>query len=85
MLLTQIWTGKVGLKAFLFQRKVLEIMTPHCHCGQGKETPVHLVIFCLELAKEQQHLQEALALAPLQTGRDFATTTARPKTVAIIV
>jgi hypothetical protein len=46
----------VGLKAFLFQRKVLEIMTPYCHYGLGKETLVHLVIFCLDLAKEQQHL-----------------------------
>ena len=55
-LLTQIRTGKVGLKAFLFQRKVLEIMTPYCHYGLGKETPVHLVIFCLDLAKERQRL-----------------------------
>ena len=46
----------MGLKAFLFQRKVLEIMTPHCHYGLGKETLVHLVIFCLDLAEEQQRL-----------------------------
>ena len=60
-------------------------MTPHCHCGLGKETPVHLVIFCPDLAEERRRLQEALAPAPLQTGRDFATATAGPKTAVIIV
>jgi hypothetical protein len=75
----------VGLKAFLFQRKVPEIMTPHCHCGLGKETPVHLVLFCPDLAEERRRLQEALAPAPLRTGRDFATATARLKTAVIIV
>ena len=84
-LLTQIRTGKVGLKAFLFQRKVPEIMTPHCHCGLGKETPAHLAISCPDLAEEQQSLQEALAPAPLLTGRDFATATAGPNTAGIIV
>jgi hypothetical protein len=60
-------------------------MTPHCHYGLGKETLVHLVIFCPDLAKEQQRLQEALAPAPLLIGQDFATATARPKTAGIVV
>ena len=60
-------------------------MTPYCHCGLGKETLVHLAIFCPDLAKEQQSLQEALAPAPLLTGQDFATATAGLKTAGIVV
>src|SRR5437773_3493838 len=45
--LTQLRTGKVGLKGFLFQRRVPEIATPHYHCGSGEETPAHLALCTL--------------------------------------
>ena len=49
-LLTQIRTGKVGLRAFLFKRHVPDVNTL-CRCGQGEETPAHLAVFCQELSK----------------------------------
>ena len=49
-LLTQIRTGKVGLRAFLFERKVLEVATPRCIYSDTLETAMHLVLDCQDLA-----------------------------------
>ena len=35
-LLIQMGTGKIGLRAFLFERRFPELMTPVCVCGDGK-------------------------------------------------
>ena len=45
-LLTQICTGKVSLRAFLFERKVPEVATPWCICGDVPETATYLVLDC---------------------------------------
>ena len=45
-LLTQICTGKVGLRAFLFEHKVPEVATPWYIYGNAPETAVHLVLDC---------------------------------------
>src|ERR1700684_3835831 len=34
-LLVQMRTGKIGLRAFLFERRVPDVMTPVCSCGDG--------------------------------------------------
>jgi len=44
--LIQARTGKIGLKAFLFQRKVPGIPTPLCDCGGAPETVGHLLEGC---------------------------------------
>jgi len=49
-LLTQIRTGKVSLRAFLFKRKVPEVATPRCSCGEAPETATHLILDCRDLA-----------------------------------
>ena len=46
-LLIQIRTGDIGLRDFLFKRKVPEVLTPYCECGEGRETAEHLVVSCL--------------------------------------
>jgi hypothetical protein len=48
-LLTQIRTGKVGLRAFLFERKVLEVATLQCLCSEAPETAAYLVLDYLQL------------------------------------
>ena len=78
-------TGKVGRKAFLFQRRVPEIATPHCHCGSGKETPAHLALHCPEEQGAQERLRAAVAPKPLWSGRDFAAATADPATAKAVV
>lgn len=45
-LLTQTRTGDIGLRDYLFRRKVPGIPTPHCECGEGRETVEHLVVWC---------------------------------------
>lgn len=44
--LTQLRTGKTGLAAFLHRRKVPGVNSPLCPCGQGAETPKHILIQC---------------------------------------
>ena len=45
-ILTQIRTGKTGLAAFLHRRRVPGVNSPRCPCGQGVETPKHILIHC---------------------------------------
>jgi len=44
--LMQARTEKIGLRAFLFTKKVPEITTPYCECGGGRERLVHLALHC---------------------------------------
>ena len=44
--LVQLRTGKIGLGAFLYYRKVPDQLSPICPCGQGPQTPEHLFIQC---------------------------------------
>jgi hypothetical protein len=40
-------TGKIGLQAFLFERRVPDVMTPVCSCGiDGRETACHVAAYC---------------------------------------
>ena len=45
-LLVQARTGDIGLREFLFRRKVPGVATPLCQCGQGRETVEHLAVWC---------------------------------------
>ena len=55
-LLTQVISGHVGLKAYLFSRRVLDITSPWCQCGKGRETPAHLFLDC-ELLERPEGLR----------------------------
>ena len=45
-LLVQARTGRIGLRKFLFQRRVPGIATPLCECGEEEETVQHLLGGC---------------------------------------
>jgi hypothetical protein len=45
-LLTQSRTGAIGLRGFLFKRRVPGVPTPLCHCGKAPETVAHMVLKC---------------------------------------
>ena len=46
--LIQMRTGKIGLNAFLYYRKVPGFETPSCTCGSGLQTPEHLFTDCTD-------------------------------------
>jgi hypothetical protein len=83
-LLVQIRTGKVGLRAFLFQRRVPTIPSPHCDCGEGRETAEHVVLRCPLLHQARRALQAKLPM-PLRTRRDFAEATDNKESARVIV
>jgi hypothetical protein len=65
-LLIQMRTGKIGLRAFLFDRGVPEVPTPICRCGQGRETAAHVAVYCPEESFSRRSLPFAM-----RTCQDF--------------
>src|SRR4029077_1982598 len=65
-LLVQMRTGKIGLRAFLFERQVPDIASPICVCGDGRETATHVAAYCLQEGGARRELPFAM-----QTRRDF--------------
>ena len=63
-LLTQIRTGRIGLNAFLWERKVPTVLSPHYQCGEGKETMIHLALRCKKTTPPQINRR-------ITTERDF--------------
>ncbi|KAK7177941.1 reverse transcriptase, partial [Paraphaeosphaeria sporulosa] len=45
-LLVQLRTEKIGLKDFLFSRKVPEITNSGCDCGAIRQTVAHILLYC---------------------------------------
>ncbi len=78
-LLVQIRTGRIGLRAFLFQRGVPDISNPLCSCGTEPETPDHLVLRCPESVTEGVDLAAILG-SPLRTRHDVAAATENNET-----
>lgn len=44
--LVQLRTGKIGLNDFLFTRKVPEVTSPACPCGERRQTVAHILLRC---------------------------------------
>jgi hypothetical protein len=45
-LIIQLRTGCIGLQAFLFSRRVPEVTSPRCPCGNGRQTVEHVFTYC---------------------------------------
>ena len=73
-ILTQIRTGKIGLKAFLHQRRVPDVLSPRCSCEEAAQTPQHLFLDCPETERERRELPE------LRTLRDYEAQIRDPQT-----
>lgn len=84
-LLVQIRTGKIGLRAFLFDRKVPEINTPRCSCGYARETVAHLALTCPDTAEARVRLRTALQPKPMQDRFDFREATESNHIAALLV
>ncbi|EDN04892.1 predicted protein [Histoplasma mississippiense (nom. inval.)] len=44
--IVQMRTGKIGLRQFLYERKVPEITDTLCECGGGNQTVRHVLLAC---------------------------------------
>src|SRR6516162_542342 len=82
--LVQARTGKIGLRDFLFQRRVPDAITPLCSCPRAeRETVEHLVLRCGNVSEQQRAwLQERAQ--PLHTSSDFATALQSPERAKLI-
>jgi hypothetical protein len=45
-LLVQLRTEKIGLKDFLFRRKVPDVANSRCECGARRQTVAHVLLYC---------------------------------------
>ena len=45
-LLVQLRTEKIGLKDFLFQRKVPDVRSPRCKYGERRQTVAYILLRC---------------------------------------
>ncbi len=45
-LAVQLQTGKYCFSAFLYQARVLSVLSPICSCGFGHQTAKHIIIYC---------------------------------------
>ena len=57
-MLTQVYAGKIGLRAFLFGVNVLTATMPMCLCSIGEETVHHLITEHTQLYKVREHLPQ---------------------------
>ena len=78
-ILVQLRTGKIGMRAFLFQRRVPGTNTPLCVCGRGPETPSHLVTNCPQAENERRNLAQEMQIPLPSSARDFRTLAQDPK------
>jgi hypothetical protein len=76
----QLRTGMNGLDAFLFQARVLSVLSPLCSCGKEWQTAKHVLIFCPryawarhELRNEHGHLPDFSKLLGTADGLQKTT------------
>ena len=63
-ILTQARTGRIGLAAFLYKRKVPGFNTATCCCGQSPETVKHVVVHCQRFDAAREELRESSVEQP---------------------
>jgi hypothetical protein len=71
----QARTGCVGMAEFLFRRRVPDVPSPLCSCGQVPETPEHVLLYCRETRERREEVRSVIAPIALRTRRDLAQLT----------
>ena len=74
----QIRTGKIGLRAFLFERQVPDLATLLYRYSEVPETTVYLVLDCPDLNNSQEVLLQLQQPRALRTYCDFIEATVHP-------
>ena len=73
-MLTQAYTGKIGLQAFLFGVNIPTATIPMCPCGIREETVCHLITECTQLDEAQGYLPQQY-----RTARDVRQALSDPE------
>lgn len=80
-ILVQLRTEKIGLRDFLFRRKVPDILDPMCDFREGRQTVRHVLLICRKLKdirrQELGHSSEGNDLRAILSKRKVATRTSR--------
>jgi hypothetical protein len=75
-ILVQLRTEEIGLRDFLFRRKVPDILDPMCDCREGRQTVRHVLLICRKLKdirrQELGHLPEGNDLRAILSKRKVA-------------
>ena len=69
----------------MFERKVPDVATPRCRCGEAPETAAHLALDCGDLVQQREELRRLMAPKAMRTYRDFATATATKKSARALI
>ena len=77
-LLTRIRAEKIGLVAFLHQRRVPGFESPACPCGWQWETAKHVILNCPRFTRERWQLRQRVS------STDFQRLTSSPRTAAVV-
>ena len=76
-ILVQMRTEKIGLRDFLFRRRVPDILDPMCECQEGRQTVRHVLLICRRLKdirrQELGHLPDSNDLRAILSKRKVAT------------
>ena len=80
----QVRTGHIGLRDYLFSRKVPDVTTPICACGMARETPFHLFCQCL-LEDPDEDGSKPASIADLRTSHDFQLALDDPDSARVLM
>lgn len=67
-LVVQMRTGKIGLRDFLFGRKVPGIEDGTCECRHGNQTVKHILLECRLFARQRRDLWKEEAIKARKEG-----------------
>jgi hypothetical protein len=81
-LLTQLRTGKIGFNAFLYEMRVLDVLSPNCDCANEAMIVEHVLLKC-----PRWNVERAELIAPLCTNNitEILTTKAGGKAAVRLV
>jgi hypothetical protein len=60
----QMRMGINNLDGFLFQARVPFVSSSLCSCGRGRQTAMHILIFCHQYSGAQHELRDGLRYLP---------------------
>lgn len=64
---TQMRTGHCGLKQYLYKRRIKDVDSPYCECGEGRQDVKHVLLTCTRWQTERLELIKKAGTTNLDT------------------